>query len=578
MYENKTIERLIEILKMKDLTPAILKNTLICLENLSQIKEYRNVITYNDGLERLLELVENQSLPVEEKTSVFYILCNLTNDVKTVKSMIENDIVNLLIKVMKNEPEMEIKECAGLTFLCLFQNDDQFISESGDYRDIIESLFTVIDFIQHKKLKFFSKDPTKIVPFVKQNKSVSTKIFKRSLHEIMERPTEKGDIPSIIDLIMGYLENYGIETEFVFQEEGDKEEIEKICTIIDYGGIPDLRLDINDKIHTLCGVITYFISSLPQPLLTYNAFDSFLEIVEITDLKKQKEELRENIDCLPDHNKRLLKRLMGLFYKISENKSQTKMTSHMIAVNFGLNLLRTNRDTIKLATSVDSIHKLCHLMIKYYKDIFVNVTNKDIEYKSKRKKTQIQKQQLQIQKEYLTEHHIQSEFNMTKTSILSDFYTSEKHFINTIKGILDVVETPIIQDYFNLIYEIHRKYFRAFVEVFSPLNESDNIESMDIGTFLIEEVPTFIFYKILAKDYKRLLNSMTDNESEVKTVIKKLHSLDYDIDDPLEVIDFPLLRIQQMLDIIDVSLNMNLPRIFFKYHPIKNIKQYIMLK
>lgn len=470
IYETKSIERLIEILKMRDLTPAISKNILICLENLSQIKEYKNIIAKDNGLERILELIEIQSLSVHEKCSVFNILCNLSNDVKILKIMIENDVVNLLIKVLKNEKEKNVKECAALTFLCLFQNDDQFISQTGDYKGLIENLFIVIDYIDHKRLQFFSKDPTKIVTFIKHEKPVSTKIFKKNLQEIMERPTEKGEIPSVIDLIIGYIEVHGLDTEYLFQEEGDKEEIERICTIIDYGGIPDLRLEMNEKIHTLCGVITLFVSSLPQPILTYNAFDSFIEIVDISDPKKQKEELRENIDCLPDHNKRFLKRLIGLFYKISENKSKTKMTSHMLAVNFGLNLMRTNKERMKFATSVDSIHKICNLMIKYYNDIFINVSNKEIEYKNHQNISQKIKQQVQIRKEFLSEHQIESNLQYSKTFILEEFYQSEKKFIHTIKEILDDISNPMIQDYFSLIYEIHRKFFKNFIEIYSPLN------------------------------------------------------------------------------------------------------------
>lgn len=75
---------------------------------------------------------------------------------------------------------------------------------------------------------------------------------------------------------------------------------------------------------------------------------------------------------------------------------------------------------------------------------------------------------------------------------------------------------------------------------------------MNISTFLLEQIPTFIFYKILAKDYKRLFQNMNENQKEVDEIIKKLNDFDYEVDHSLELIEFPLTRIQSILDIIDV--------------------------
>ena len=96
---------------------------------------------------------------------------------------------------------------------------------------------------------------------------------------ILERSNQKDEkIPRAIDSLISAIEEYGITIPNIFKKQGEEEKIISLIRQIDCGAIPDFTKNIEERIHVLCSLLKKYISSLPEPLLTYNAFDDFIAV------------------------------------------------------------------------------------------------------------------------------------------------------------------------------------------------------------------------------------------------------------------------------------------------------------
>ena len=107
----------------------------------------------------------------------------------------------------------------------------------------------------------------------------NTRIFGENLTTILERSNQKDEkIPRAIDSLISAIEEYGITIPNIFKKQGEEEKIISLIRQIDCGAIPDFTKNIEERIHVLCSLLKKYISSLPEPLLTYNAFDDFIAV------------------------------------------------------------------------------------------------------------------------------------------------------------------------------------------------------------------------------------------------------------------------------------------------------------
>jgi hypothetical protein len=65
----------------------------------------------------------------------------------------------------------------------------------------------------------------------------------------------------------------------VYRVPGHASEIERIKGLLDEGKFPDFAdMEISNKYHTICGIIKLFLRELPEPLLTFEKFDDFVNV------------------------------------------------------------------------------------------------------------------------------------------------------------------------------------------------------------------------------------------------------------------------------------------------------------
>ncbi|KAL0491298.1 Rho GTPase-activating protein [Acrasis kona] len=138
----------------------------------------------------------------------------------------------------------------------------------------------------------------------------TTLIFGRPLRKVMGRYHELGEIPAQIEHCLQYVEKNFYDQPGVYRINGHASEVERIKQMLDNGEFPEFdELDINNKGHSICGTIKLYIRELPEPLLTFDKFDDFIEAAKIKDPTEQLKAFEKLLDELPELNFKLLKRI-----------------------------------------------------------------------------------------------------------------------------------------------------------------------------------------------------------------------------------------------------------------------------
>merc|ERR1711890_179800 len=93
----------------------------------------------------------------------------------------------------------------------------------------------------------------------------------------------------------------------------------------------DIRLD-NLDVHTISGLFKLFFRKLPEPIMTFERFDAFLDVLKINTLDKKIEEYKRLLSELPDVHQFTLQHIFSFFGLVASYSDVNKMTSTNIAI------------------------------------------------------------------------------------------------------------------------------------------------------------------------------------------------------------------------------------------------------
>ena len=91
--------------------------------------------------------------------------------------------------------------------------------------------------------------------------------------------------------------------------------------------------------HVIASVLKSYLRSLPEPLLTYNYYNEFMEASQIANDPQRKAAILNIINKLPEGNYNNLKYLMKFLSYLSEKNQHNKMSTQNIAIVMSPNLL-----------------------------------------------------------------------------------------------------------------------------------------------------------------------------------------------------------------------------------------------
>jgi len=199
---------------------------------------------------------------------------------------------------------------------------------------------------------------------VKQSRKLK-KLFRKT--KGFDRNSEK--IPLAVAQSIKYLvESKGIEEEGIFRVSGAQVDVRNIKKKFDQGKKVDLNQVKNP--HTVAGVLKLWFRELPEPLLTYELYDSFLAAIRAPEVTQRIQYLRTVIDSLPIGNRAILMVLMQFLHLVMNKSQKNKMSSQNLAIVFAPNLIQPAEQSFeKILGDSDVVNDLIRSLITLYPQV-----------------------------------------------------------------------------------------------------------------------------------------------------------------------------------------------------------------
>ena len=147
-----------------------------------------------------------------------------------------------------------------------------------------------------------------------------------------------GYIPWIFEKCVTFLSESGLTTPGLFRVSGSQAEIQEIAEAFDRGEDVILSQLTSDP-HVVAGLLELYLSTLPEPLLTFERYTSFLELERHSPDSVREKYARALVDALPEHNYAVLEVLCHLLGLVAQHSDVNLMDSKNLASILGPALL-----------------------------------------------------------------------------------------------------------------------------------------------------------------------------------------------------------------------------------------------
>ncbi|KAJ5077633.1 rho/rac/cdc gtpase-activating protein [Anaeramoeba ignava] len=178
-------------------------------------------------------------------------------------------------------------------------------------------------------------------------------------------------IPIVIqDTVEHLMKNDNIDAEGIFRISGSSIQIQELKRKYDNGKTPNL-----DKVsspHIVSGLLKLFLRELPEPLLSFELYDVFVAVHSINDAQQRLDRIKKVLhEMLPIGRQALLKYLMNFLYNVSQRVEANKMSAANLAIVFGPNILRHEKDSMEIMiTETPAVTGITFTFIEQYHFIF----------------------------------------------------------------------------------------------------------------------------------------------------------------------------------------------------------------
>lgn len=202
--------------------------------------------------------------------------------------------------------------------------------------------------------------------------------FGVDLAEQMAR--DQVELPPILEKCCVAIEKYGIRSQGIYRISGMarrvgmlKERLDKDMSSVDLDS-DEWTADINN----VTSVLKLWFRELPEPLLTFNLHQGFVDAAKIDNDRLRHIRLHERVNDLPDSNYATLKYFMGHLHKIAQYEAENSMSIQNLAIVFGPTLFGqvSNGSTSGHAnvTMADAPYqnRALETILEHYTDIFVD--------------------------------------------------------------------------------------------------------------------------------------------------------------------------------------------------------------
>lgn len=195
---------------------------------------------------------------------------------------------------------------------------------------------------------FASDGPAPTAPFHPQQGSTapvqepSRPVFGVSLNRLYER--DGLAVPMVVYQCIQAVDLFGLNVEGIYRLSGSVPSVNKLKSMFDTDTTSP-QLDFRNPEHffhdvnSVAGLLKQFFRDLPDPLLTREYYDNFIEAAKNEDDVVRRDSLHATINNLPDPNYATLRALALHLHRVTENSSVNRMTSQNLAIVFGPTLM-----------------------------------------------------------------------------------------------------------------------------------------------------------------------------------------------------------------------------------------------
>ncbi|XP_034716310.1 rho GTPase-activating protein 17a isoform X5 [Etheostoma cragini] len=225
-----------------------------------------------------------------------------------------------------------------------------FFSKEGDYARFFVTLLEAQADYHRKSLTVLEN----VLPTIQDQQDSWTEkpAFGTGLDEHLKRSGREIALP-LEACVMMLLET-GMKEEGLFRIAAGASKLKKLKAALDCS-TSQLEEFYSDP-HAVAGALKSYLRELPEPLMSYQLYDDWIQASSVSDPDKRLQALWVVCDKLPKNNKTNLRYLVKFLTKLAQDSEVNKMTPSNIAIVLGPNLMWAKTEgslaEIAAATSV----------------------------------------------------------------------------------------------------------------------------------------------------------------------------------------------------------------------------------
>ncbi|GAB1606082.1 unconventional myosin-IXAa-like [Argonauta hians] len=243
----------------------------------------------------------------------------------------------------KERQKKDMLEYLGHKFLTVQFNIPTFCELCSSIIWIMEKGFVcqVCKYTCHKKCCFRSTTACKGIPTprVDDGSVGANQVFGFPLESLI---IDGENVPLVAEKLISAIELHGLYTVGLYRKCGAAAKVKQLKSAIDEEGIENVDLD-EYPIHVLTTTLKCFFRELPEPLLTYDLYDDFIQASEIQEPVEAIQALYAVTERLPKPNYHLFERLIFHLARVAQHEDSNKMSTNGLAIIFVPCLLRSDK-------------------------------------------------------------------------------------------------------------------------------------------------------------------------------------------------------------------------------------------
>ncbi|XP_074520142.1 rho GTPase-activating protein 44-like isoform X3 [Halichoeres trimaculatus] len=235
----------------------------------------------------------------------------------------------------------EMEEAANRMEICrdqLSADMYSFVAKEIDYASYFQTLIEVQAEYHRKSLELLQS----VLPQIKAHQETWAEkpCYGKPLEEHLALSGR--DIAFPIEACVTMLLECGMQEEGLFRVAPSASKLKKLKASLDCG-VLDVQEYSADP-HAIAGALKSYLRELPEPLMTYELYNDWIQASNIQDQDKRLQALLSACEKLPPANNNNFKYLIKFLSKLTEYQDVNKMTPGNIAIVLGPNLLWMNNE------------------------------------------------------------------------------------------------------------------------------------------------------------------------------------------------------------------------------------------